>query len=429
MVRSGDDGYRIPTPGRGRLGAASAAASTRSRATRTASTPRSLTAFWQPQPSHTLLERQDVQGRPRPIDGRPVVDGDITFQVQLADDAVEFHVPGDGAARRAARRSASTVFWAGAAQRRDRPRDRRGHPLQGDPLPQGARRTNGDETALIAEEKLRHRRHQDELRRLLREALLNGNVYFRGNDRSPATGADGRRQERGRGPRPGAARGLRSLQEAAAKQVDVKKGLDALLTAENLQGLPPVFGTLGLVRDENGKVVFKLDERPAPRGARRASSSAPSYGETATAATSRTSSPRSPSAGTSRSSACSSCRSCAPAQVEATSKGQTFDTATGPEAKDTFSNNNVFRPQPSGPRRRHRRSRSVVAANLACKDTFGTEAPELSSSSLAAHLRAEVGHNEDRVAGALATLNTDRPARGGCPGDCHRTDAGHQPRV
>ena len=48
------------------------------------------------------------------------------------------------------------------------------------------RETKGDEApALIAEEKVRQRRHQDELRRLLKAACLSGSVYFRGNDRSP----------------------------------------------------------------------------------------------------------------------------------------------------------------------------------------------------------------------------------------------------
>ena len=42
-----------------------------------------------------------------------------------------------------------------------------------------------DETALIGEEKVRLRRYQDELRRLLKAACLSGSVYFRGNDRSP----------------------------------------------------------------------------------------------------------------------------------------------------------------------------------------------------------------------------------------------------
>ena len=94
--------------------------------------------------------------------------------------------------------------------------------------------------------------------------------------------------------------------------------------------------------------------------------------------------------------------------VQATSKGQTFDTATGPEAKEAFSNNNVFRAAAFHPRKEGTTFEERVAANLACKETFGTEAPELSSSSLAAHLRAAVADNEDSVAEALATLHTDR---------------------
>ena len=38
------------------------------------------------------------------------------------------------------------------------------------------------ETALVAEEKRRLSGHESELRRRLRESLLSGTVYFRGND-------------------------------------------------------------------------------------------------------------------------------------------------------------------------------------------------------------------------------------------------------
>jgi hypothetical protein len=41
----------------------------------------------------------------------------------------------------------------------------------------------------VAEEKIRQRRHQDELRRLVKQSLLNGSIFFRGNDRSPDEGA------------------------------------------------------------------------------------------------------------------------------------------------------------------------------------------------------------------------------------------------
>ncbi len=100
---------------------------------------------------------------------------------------------------------------------------------------------------LIAEERVRQRRHNDELKRLLRAACLSGGIYFRGNDRSPGDkGVDVGRT---------AAEVLGQVlpevfdrfKEAAAKANDVKKGSDVLFTAENLQGLPAVFGKLGLL--------------------------------------------------------------------------------------------------------------------------------------------------------------------------------------
>ena len=49
------------------------------------------------------------------------------------------------------------------------------------------------------------------------------------------------------------------FKEAAARPADVKKGVDALFTAENLQGLPRSSASLGLLRDEKGKTVFRVE--------------------------------------------------------------------------------------------------------------------------------------------------------------------------
>ena len=45
-----------------------------------------------------------------------------------------------------------------------------------------------DEAALVVEESQRQGRHEADLRRTLKAALLDGSVYFRGNDRSPGEG-------------------------------------------------------------------------------------------------------------------------------------------------------------------------------------------------------------------------------------------------
>ena len=63
-VRHGDDGYRIPTPAEDDWERLRSGTSARSRAT-PPHPPRVVTGFWQPQPSHTLAWRQDVQGRAR----------------------------------------------------------------------------------------------------------------------------------------------------------------------------------------------------------------------------------------------------------------------------------------------------------------------------------------------------------------------------
>jgi hypothetical protein len=119
--------------------------------------------------------------------------------------------------------------------------------------------TTADETALIAEEKVRQRNHMQELQRRLKAACLSGKVFFRGNDRSPA----GTVSEVGK-----AVSGVleqvlpdvyNRFSEASAKKTEVTKGIDALLSAENLSGLPHVFTDLELLRDEQNKRVFKTD--------------------------------------------------------------------------------------------------------------------------------------------------------------------------
>ena len=57
---------------------------------------------------------------------------------------------------------------------------------------------------------------------------------------------------------------------------------------------------------------------------------------------------------------------------QATSKGQTIDSATGIEARDTFSNNNFFR-QASFRPKKGIEFEELVKASEAFRDTFGTE--------------------------------------------------------
>ncbi len=136
-----------------------------------------------------------------------------------------------------------------------------------------------DEMALISEEKARLRRRQDDLRRRLRQAMLAGTVFFRGNDRSPDESA----AEVGRT----ASRILGQVlpdvfyrfDEAAARVQ--RKDLDAVLTTENLRGLTPVYTELHLVREQAGKVVFETDAGPLAEVLRRIENRS-TYGELVT---------------------------------------------------------------------------------------------------------------------------------------------------
>ena len=136
-----------------------------------------------------------------------------------------------------------------------------------------------DETALVAEEKRRQKRHEDELQRLLKQALLSGSVFFRGNDRSPDDSSTTVARATEQMLAVALPEVFNRFEEAAAR---VAKGdLDALMTSENLLGLTPVFSQLQLVRDEAGIAVINSDSGPLAEMLAKIADRT-SYGETST---------------------------------------------------------------------------------------------------------------------------------------------------
>jgi hypothetical protein len=269
------------------------------------------------------------------------------------------------------------------------------------------RETKGEDTpALIAEERVRLRRHGDELRRLLKAAALSGRIYFRGNDRSPGD----RAVDVGKT----AAEVLGTVlpevfdrfKEAAAKATDVKKGTDALFTAENLQGLPSVFGSIGLLRDEKGKTVFRTESGPLKEVLDRIEERA-NYGDTASGRYLTDEFAKEPFGWDFEAVRLFVLSLLRAGKIEATSKGQTLDAVTGVEARDTFSNNNLFR-QASFRPKKGIEFEELLKASEAFKDTFGSEVKELNAGAIVAELRKEVARNEDTVASALGTLTAHR---------------------
>jgi Family of unknown function (DUF6079) len=402
-VRRGDDGYRIPTPAEDdweRL--------------RNGIDPKPgdshrlyaemLASFWQPQPAHTLFETKTFKAG-LAIHGREVVAGDIVFHVHLADDGKELQALA-AELRARSQQERKHVFWAVAlndAIDRETVELFRSREM----IARKERGDRGEDTpALLAEERQRQRRHQDELRRLLKAACLAGSVYFRGNDRSPGD----RAVDVGKSAAEILGQVLPEVfdrfKEAAAKASEVKKGTDALFTAENLQGLPPVFSNLGLLRDEKGKTVFRVESGALKEVLDRIDERA-NYGDTASGRFLADELAREPFGWdfeVVRLLALSLLRA---GKIEATSKGQTIDTVTTVEARDTFSNNNYFRQASFRPKKGIEFEELVKAAE-AFRDTFGSEVRELNAGAIAHELRREVARHEDTVATALGLLATHR---------------------
>jgi hypothetical protein len=402
-VRRGDDGYRIPTPAEDdweRL--------------RNGISPRPgdshrlysevLSAFWQPQPSHTLFDTKTFKAG-LAIHGREVMSGDMIFQFHLADDGKEFQALASELRTRS-QQERKHVFWAIAlndAIDRETVELFRSREM----LARKERETKGEDTpALIAEERVRQRRHNDELRRLLRAACLSGRVYFRGNDRSPSDKA----VDVGKTAAEILGQVLPEVfdrfKEAAAKATDVKKGTDALFTAENLQGLPSVFGNLGLLRDEKGKTIFRVESGPLKEVLDRIEERA-NYGDTASGRYLSDELAKEPFGWefeVVRLLVLSLLRA---DKIEATSKGQTIDAVTGVDARDTFSNNNLFR-QASFRPKKGIEFEELVKASEAFRDTFGSEIRELNEAAIVTELRKEIARNEDTVTSALSMLTANR---------------------
>jgi hypothetical protein len=402
-VRRGDDGYRIPTPAeddweRLRNGISPKPGDSHRLYSEV------LSAFWQPQPSHTLFDTKTFKAG-LAIHGRELTAGDMMFQVHFAEDGKDF----DGLAadlRTRSQQERKHVFWAIAltdAIDRETVELFRSKEM----LSRKEREPKGEDApALIAEERVRLRRHGDELRRLLRAACLSGRIYFRGNDRSPSD----RAVDVGKTAAEVLSQVLPEVfdrfKEAAAKATDVKKGTDALFTAGNLQGLPSVFGGLGLLRDEKGKTVFCTESGPLKEILDRIEERA-NYGDTASGRYLSDEFAKEPFGWefeVVRLLVLSLLRA---GKIEATSKGQTIDTVTGVEPRESFSNNNLFR-QASFRPKKGIEFEELVKASEAFRDTFGSEVKELNAGAIVAELRKEVARHEDTVASALATLTAHR---------------------
>jgi hypothetical protein len=402
-VRRGDDGYRIPTPAeddweRLRNGISPKPGDAQRLFSEV------LASFWQPQPSYTLFDTKAFKAG-LAIHGREAVGGDMMFHVHLADDGKEFQGL-TAELRTRSQQEQKNVFWAvplNEAIDRETVEVFRSKEM----LARKEREAKtADETALISEEKVRLRRYQDELRRLFKAACLSGSVYFRGNDRSPGDRAVDVGKTAAEILGHVLPEVFERFKEAAAKSTDLKKGSDALFTAENLQGLPPVFGNLGVLRDEKGKTVFRVESGPLAEILSRIGERA-NYGDTASGRFLSDEFAKEPFGWDFEAVRLFVLSLLRAGKIEATSKGQTIDSATGIEARDTFSNNNLFK-QASFRPKKGIEFEELIKASEAFRDTFGSEIRELSAGTIVGEVRKEVARHEDSVASAHGQLIAHR---------------------
>ena len=250
-----------------------------------------------------------------------------------------------------------------------------------------------DESALVAEEKIRLRRHEDELKRLLRQACLSGEVYFRGNDRSPGAGADMVKKATESVLAQALPDVFHRFAEAAA--LVKKQDLESLMTTENLLGLTPVFASLKLLKDEGGKTVFKTESGPLAELLSRIKNRT-DYGENASGKFLETEFGKEPFGWDFDAVRLFAVCLVRAGAVEATSKGQTIETAMSVEAKTTFSANNAFR-QASFRPKASIDFQELIKANGNFQDVFGGDIPELEQSAVAKTIREAAASREQDV--------------------------------
>ncbi|MFO0556340.1 MAG: BREX system P-loop protein BrxC, partial [Polyangiaceae bacterium] len=187
-------------------------------------------------------------------------------------------------------------------------------------------------------------------------------------------------------------------------------GLDALLAAENLNGLPPVFAALRLLRDEKGKTVFAAETGPLAEVLHRIEERA-AYGDIASGKYLAEELAREPFGWDFEAVRLFVLSLLRAGKIEATSKSQTIDSATSVEARETFQNNNLFRSSAFKPRSGGCEFTDILQAAEHFRDVFGQEIKEIEEGLVATQIREALAREEPRLSEVLLTLG-----RNGLPG-------------
>ena len=297
-----------------------------------------VTGLWEPKPSHNLADTKTFKAG-LTFNGRSVSEADIRFNVVLADAGGEFDTR-NAESRTRSQNDKKEVFWTAAVDENIARLTVEVHRSK----EMLARKERGartrDETALVAEEKVRLRQNESELKRLIAETMLAGGIYFRGNDRSPDSTVDTVAKAAGKVLGQVLPDVYNRFSEGAARVSG--KDLDSLLTSENLRGLTNVFNQLHLIRDENGQPVFSTDTGPLKELLDQVENKT-GYGEIATGKFMVEEFAKEPFGWDFEVVRLFLVSLVRAGKAKATSKGSVITSALSSDAKTVFTNNNLFR--------------------------------------------------------------------------------------
>lgn len=389
-LREGDRGFKIPSPAEDDWEARRVQIVARA-GDEIRLQQKTLTELWKPQPNHVLMDTKAFKAG-LGFGGATLEAGDMEVHVMLAEPGrVETEIE---QARTRSHTESDAIFWVAAADE-DLSRDILELHRSEEMLARRTQRApSRDEAALVSDEKRRRQRAQDEVRRRLREALLAGSAFFRGHDRSPGENARELKAEVESILQRVLPDVFHRFAEGAAK---VKaKDLEAVITAENLQGLPAVFSDLKLVTTKEGKDAFETEAGPLAEVLDRISNRA-EYGD--------------PTSGKAlaewfskepfgwdfevvRLLAASLLRA---GKIELRSQNKTIDSIHTLDAKNVLTNNNRFRQATLRPRDGGDNVGDLVDASTHFEAIFGRAVPELEAGVIARELRSEMGPIAERL--------------------------------
>ena len=364
--------------------------------------------LWEPKPSFNLEEAKTFKAG-LTFNGRSVVEQDIRFNIAFAEAGSDFESR-SAEARKRSQEDTKEVFWvAGLDDRIERATVEVHRSKEMLSRKERGARTK-DETALVSEEKQRLSRSQGDLKRMLREAMLAGSIYFRGNERSPDDTVDTITKAANRVLSQVLPDVYNRFAEGAARVTT--NDLNSLLTSESLRGVSAVFTQLGLLRDENGQAVLNADTGALKEVLDRIENKT-SYGEIATGKfliEDFTKEPFGWNLDVVRLFVVSLIRA---GKIRATSKGTVIENAVSTDAKAAFTSNNMFKSCSFQKRVSGTDINDWLAAEEAFRGVFGKQLPEMQASAIATAIRAAVTTAEEELNEVLTVILTQSlPGKG-----------------